>query len=47
MAEETKTIRESFFDAKAIGSLWDVAVSLKRGNPLPIDADSVFESEAK
>lgn len=42
-----KTIRESFFDAKAIGSLWDVAVSLKRGNPLPIDADSVFESEAK
>lgn len=42
-----KTIRENFFDAKAIGSLWDVAVSLKRGNPLPIDADSVFESEAK
>ena len=42
-----KTIRENFFDAKSIGSLWDVAVSLKRGNPLPIDADSVFESEAK
>ncbi len=41
------SIRESFFDAKAVGALWDVAVSLKRGNPLPIDADSVFESEAK
>lgn len=42
-----KTIRENFFDAKAVGALWDVAVSLKRGNPLPIDADSVFQSEAK
>lgn len=42
-----KTIRENFFDAKSVGALWDVAVSLKRGNPLPIDADSVFESEAK
>lgn len=41
------SIRDSFFDAKAVGALWDVAVSLKRGNPLPIDADSVFESEAK
>lgn len=41
------SIRDTFFDAKAVGALWDVAVSLKRGNPLPIDADSVFESEAK
>lgn len=41
------SIRDTFFDSKAVGSLWDVAVSLKRGNPLPIDADSVFESEAK
>ena len=41
------SIRENFFDAKAVGALWDVAVSLKRGNPLPIDADSVFQSEAK
>jgi hypothetical protein len=42
-----ETIREKFFNAKEIGSLWDVAVSLKRGNPLPIDADSVFNSEHK
>ena len=41
------SIRDTFFDAKAVGALWDVAVSLKRGNPLRIDADSVFESEAK
>ena len=41
------SIRDTFFDAKAVGALWDVAVSLKRGTPLPIDADSVFESEAK
>lgn len=38
------TIREDFFTAKAKGSLWDVAVSIKRGNPLPLDADSIFES---
>lgn len=38
------SIRDDFFAAKAKGSLWDVAVSIKRGNPLPIDADSVFES---
>lgn len=36
--------REDFFAAKAKGSLWDVAVSIKRGNPLPLDADSIFES---
>lgn len=40
------TIREDFFAAKAKGSLWDVAVSIKRGNPLPLDADSIFESYA-
>ena len=40
------TIREDFFTAKAKGSLWDVAVSIKRGNPLPLDADSIFESYA-
>ena len=38
--------REDFFAAKAKGSLWDVAVSIKRGNPLPLDADSIFESYA-
>lgn len=36
--------RDDFFDAKAKGALWDVGVSIKRGNPLPIDAYSVFES---
>lgn len=40
------SIREDFFAAKAKGSLWDVAVSIKRGNPLPLDADSIFESYA-
>lgn len=36
--------RNEFFDKKSKGALWDVGVSIKRGNPLPIDADSVFES---
>lgn len=40
------TIRDDFFAAKAQGSLWDVAVSIKRGNPLPLDADSIFDSYA-
>ena len=40
------SIRDDFFAAKAKGSLWDVAVSIKRGNPLPLDANSIFESYA-
>jgi hypothetical protein len=40
------SIREDFFAKKAKGSLWDVAVSIKRGNHLPLDADSIFESYA-
>lgn len=36
--------REDFFDAKSKGALWDVGVSIKRGNPLPLDADSIFDS---
>lgn len=36
--------RSEFFDKKSKGALWDVGVSIKRGNPLPIDADSVFEN---
>ena len=36
--------RDDFFDAKAKGALWDVGVSIKRGNPLPLDADSVFDT---
>ena len=39
--------REDFFDAKSKGALWDVGVSIKRGNPLPLDADSIFESLEK
>ena len=41
-----KTIRENFFDAKAVGALWDVAVSIKRGNPLPLESNAVFASYA-
>lgn len=38
--------RDEFFNKKAAGALWDVGVSIKRGNPLPLDADSVFGSLA-
>lgn len=38
------SIRDDFFASKAVGALWDVAVSIKRGNPLPLDSNSVFES---
>ena len=38
------TIREKFFDDLAKGARWDVGVSIARGNPLPLDANSVFES---
>lgn len=38
--------REEFFEQKANGALWDVAVSIKRGNPLPLDSNSVFDSYA-
>lgn len=38
--------REEFFTQKANGALWDVAVSIKRGNPLPLDSNSVFDSYA-
>ena len=37
-------IREKFFDDLAKGARWDVGVSIARGNPLPLDANSVFES---
>lgn len=40
------SIRDTFFENKAVGALWDVAVSIKRGNPLPLDANSVFDSYA-
>ena len=35
------TFSDKFFADKAVGALWDVAVSIKRGNPLPLDKDSV------
>ena len=38
------SIREDFFNKKKDAALWDVAVSIKRGNPLPLDSNSVFES---
>ena len=38
------SIRDDFFNAQAKAALWDVSVSLQRGNPLPLDANSVFES---
>ena len=40
------TIREKFFDDLAKGARWDVGVSIARGNPLPLDANSVFGSYA-
>ena len=41
------SIREDFFENKEKAALWDVAVSIKRGNPLPLDANSVFQSYAE
>ena len=38
------SIRDDFFAAQAKASLWDVAVSIKRGNPLPLDANAVYAS---
>ena len=38
------SIRDDFFAAQAKASLWDVAVSIKRGNPLPLDANAVFKA---
>ena len=40
-------IRDKFFDDLAKGARWDVGVSIARGNPLPLDANSVFGSYAE
>ena len=40
------SIRDDFFAAQGKAALWDVAVSIKRGNPLPLDASSIFKSYA-
>lgn len=37
--------REEFFAALNKGAKWDVGVSIARTNPLPLDANSVFETE--
>lgn len=36
--------RTEFFEALANGAKWNVGVSIARTNPLPLDANSVFES---
>ena len=38
------SIREEFFTNKELAALWDVAVSIQRGNPLPLDSTSVMSS---
>ena len=38
---------EQFFNKLKNGAKWDVGVSIARGNPLPLDANSVFESLTK
>lgn len=40
-------VRDKFFDDLAKGARWDVGVSIARGNPLPLDANSVFGSYAE
>lgn len=37
-------ISNKFFQDKVVGALWDVAVSIKRGNPLPLDRDAVVHN---
>lgn len=40
-------ISNKFFADKAVGALWDIAVSIKRGNPLPLDKDAVVHGMAE
>lgn len=37
---------EQLFTDLAAAPLWDVAVSIKRGNPLPLDKDSIVHNQA-
>ena len=39
-------IRDDFFTSLNKGARWDVGVSIKRSNPLPLDDKSVFDSYA-
>lgn len=36
--------RDDFFSKLSSGVKWDAAVAFKRGNPLPLDDSSVFQS---
>ena len=36
--------REEFFNKLNNGAKWDVGVAINRTNPVPLDANSVFES---
>ena len=36
--------RDNLFAQKASGAKWDVAVAIKRGNPLPLDDSSIFQT---
>ena len=38
------SIRDTFFTNLTGAAMWDVAVAIKRGNALPLDRDSVFQS---
>ena len=40
------TIRENFFAELDAGARWSVPVAINRNNPLPLDDNSVFRSEA-
>lgn len=41
------TIRENFFAELDAGARWSVPVAINRNNPLPLDDNSVFRSEAE
>ena len=38
------SVRNNFFTELAGASMWDVAVAINRGNALPLDRYSVFQS---
>ena len=38
--------REEFFDKLNNGAKWDVGVAINRTNPLPLDANEIFDSIA-
>ena len=38
--------REEFFNKLKTGAKWDVGVAINRTNPVPLDANEIFESIA-